>query len=38
MFGFPSEIVLTFLFLLLKYFIYSCIFKGIMPAYIAFKS
>ena len=37
MFGFPSEI-LTFLFLLLKYFIYSCKFKGIMPAYIAFKS
>ena len=38
MFGFPSEIFLTFLFLLLKYFIYSCKFKGIMPAYIAFKS
>ena len=38
MFGFPSDIFLTFLFLLLKYFIYSCKFKGIMPAYIAFKS
>ena len=38
MFGFPSESFLTFLFLLLKYFIYSCKFKGIVPAYIAFKS
>ena len=35
-FGFPSEFFWTFLFLL-KYFIYSK-FKGIMPAYIAFKS
>ena len=37
MFGFPSEFFFTFLFLL-KYFIYSCKFKGIMPACIAFKS
>ena len=38
MFGLPSEFFLTFLFLLLKYFIYSCKFKGIIPTYIAFKS
>ena len=39
LFGFPSKKKLTFLFLL-KYFIYSCKFKGIdlMPAYIGFKS
>ena len=38
MFGSTTDNFVTFLFLLLKYFIYTCKFKGIMPNYIAFKS
>ena len=37
-FGIPSNTFLSYLFLLLKYFIYVCKFKSITPNFIAFKS
>ena len=38
MFGTPSERFLSYIFLVLKYFIYICKFNDNLPSYAAFKS